>query len=162
MSAYSYNFCPNCGKPLTRKLSFGAERPVCSSCGWIYFKDPKVAAAVLVEKDHKVLLVQRNNEPYQGFWSLPAGFVDGGEDPARAAERECLEETGLIVHVDSLLTVLGEKEHPRGSDILIIYRATISGGNLHAGDDAGQAAFFPRQQLPPLAFHSTQKILNEN
>jgi len=54
-----------------------------------------VAVAVLIERDGKVLLVRRANTPQKGMWTLPAGFVDAGEDPAQAAERECLEETGL-------------------------------------------------------------------
>ena len=56
---------------------------------------PKVAAGVVLIDADRVLLVRRVNEPYRGRWTLPAGFVDAGEDPRRAAERECLEETGL-------------------------------------------------------------------
>jgi ADP-ribose pyrophosphatase YjhB (NUDIX family) len=138
---------------------FGRLRPICPSCGWVYFADPKVAAAVLVEQDGAVLLVRRVNPPFQGLWSLPAGFVDAGEDPARAAERECLEETGLRVRVTGLLEVLAGQEHARGAHILIVYRAEIVSGVITAGDDADRAAFFSRQHLPPLAFASTSLIL---
>jgi len=133
----------------------------CPSCGWIYYADPKVAAAVLVEQNNQVLLTRRVNEPSRGLWSLPAGFVNAYEDPARAAERECLEETGLEVTVNGLLDVVSGREHPRGADIIIIYRAKITGGNLRAGDDADRVGFFDRQQLPPLAFRSTRSILGE-
>jgi ADP-ribose pyrophosphatase YjhB (NUDIX family) len=138
---------------------FGEERPVCPSCDWIYFADPKVAAAVVVEQDGQVLLTRRVNEPYQGFWTLPAGFVNAHEDPARAAERECLEETGLEVRVVELLDVIGGREHERGADIVIIYRAEVIGGSLAAGDDADLAEFFPRTALPPLAFAATRAAL---
>ena len=43
--------------------------------------------------------------------------------------------------------------------MLIVYRAEVSGGTLIAGDDADQAQFFSRQQLPPLAFHATRITL---
>lgn len=142
-----------------QKVTFGAKRATCPNCGWTHFADPKVAAGVLVEKDGKVLLTRRVMEPMQGYWTLPAGFVDAFEDPERAAERECLEETGLEVKVTSLLDVIAGREHPAGADIVIIYRASICGGKLHPGDDADQAGFFPKTSLPPLAFHSTQKIL---
>jgi 8-oxo-dGTP diphosphatase len=153
------HFCIRCGSPVDRVLKFGAERPVCPQCGWIYFADPKVAAAVLVEKEGQILLVQRGREPQAGFWSLPAGFVDAWEDPARAAERECLEETGLVVRVTGLLDVIAGREHAQGADMVIAYRAEIVGGQLAAGDDAAQAGFFSRTELPPLAFKTTRKVL---
>lgn len=138
---------------------FGAQRPHCPACDWIQFEDPKVAAAVLVEKEGRVLLTRRVNEPHQGEWSLPAGFVNAGEDPARAAERECREETGLLVRVKDLLQVIPGQEHGRGADFLILYRADIVGGDLQAGDDADQVGFFERNNLPPLAFRATKIAL---
>jgi ADP-ribose pyrophosphatase YjhB (NUDIX family) len=136
-----------------------ASRPACPACGWVHFEDPKVAAAVLVEQDGKVLLTRRASQPFKGKWSLPAGFVDAREDPARAAERECLEETGLIVRVTGLVDVVGGREHERGADIVIIYRAEIIGGQVSAGDDADRAEFFLYDQLPDLAFQSNINLL---
>jgi ADP-ribose pyrophosphatase YjhB (NUDIX family) len=155
-------FCPRCGTPVTLQERFGGIRPVCPQCEWIHFEDPKVAAAVLVEKDGRVLLVRRVNEPYRGLWTLPAGFVDAGEDPARAAERECLEETGLSVRVKRVLDVIAGREHERGADIVIAYQAEVLSGVLNPGDDADLVEWFPRQDLPPLAFTATQKILGVN
>jgi 8-oxo-dGTP diphosphatase len=153
-------YCIRCGSPLRMQFLHGARRPACSQCGWILFADPKVAAAILVEKDGEVLLVQRGIEPEQGHWGLPAGFIDAWEDPARAAERECQEETGLDVHVTALVDVIGGRDHLHGADIIIVYRAEIIGGALRAGDDASQVGFFSRQALPPLAFRATQLILS--
>ncbi|GAP15499.1 ADP-ribose pyrophosphatase [Longilinea arvoryzae] len=141
------------------RFLFGAQRPVCPACGWRYFADPKVAAAVVVLVDELVLLDRRVNEPNRGKWSMPAGFVDAYEDPARAAERECFEETGLQVHVTGLLDVLAGREHSHGADILIVYMAEIVGGVLQAGDDADEVGFFPLDHLPPLAFDSARRVL---
>jgi ADP-ribose pyrophosphatase YjhB (NUDIX family) len=99
------------------------------------------------------------NEPARGRWTLPAGFVDAGEDPLRAAERECSEETGLEVRADRLLDVIGGQEHGRGASIVIVYRAEVIGGTLRAGDDADAAEFFGADQLPPLGFEATRKAL---
>jgi 8-oxo-dGTP diphosphatase len=158
-TADEINYCPRCGAPVIQAERFGAQRPVCTRCDWVYFADPKVAAAALVERDGQVLLVRRVNQPYRGAWSLPAGFVDAGEDPARAAERECLEESGLTVRVSGLLEVIAGREHPRGADFVIYYRAEIVSGELQAADDADAAAFFPYNSLPPIAFQATQKFL---
>jgi ADP-ribose pyrophosphatase YjhB (NUDIX family) len=159
MRSSDIHFCPRCGSPVNLEFAHRRERPVCSSCGWIYFADPKVAAGILVEQDGKVLLVKRSNEPFKGLWTLPAGFVDADEDPARAAERECLEETGLSVQVTGILDIRWRREHERGADFVIFYSGQIMGGELVAGDDADEAAWFDKDHLPPLAFKSTDYIL---
>ncbi len=134
-------------------------RPVCPKCGWMYFADPKVAAAVLVEQDGRVLLVRRVNEPFRGLWTLPAGFVDADEDPAIAAAREALEETGLTIRVTKVLQVIAGREHPRGADFVIVYAAEVVSGTLRAADDADKADWFERSDLPPLAFKATRLML---
>lgn len=153
------NFCPRCGTAVVPAQRFGQIRPVCPACDWVYFADPKVAVAALIERDRQVLLVRRANDPQRGLWTLPAGFVDAGEDPVLAAERECLEETGLQVRIAGLLDVLYGQEHPRGAHIVIFYRAEIVSGYLQPADDVDRVAFFPIDQLPPLAFSTTRKIL---
>jgi ADP-ribose pyrophosphatase YjhB (NUDIX family) len=152
-------YCLQCGAALELRELFGKPRPACPACGWVYFADPKVAAGVLVEDARGVLLVRRVNEPGRGLWSFPAGFVDAREDPALAAARECLEETGLQVRVTGLARVVTGREHERGADIVLVYAAQITGGALHPGDDADQADFFPRHALPRLAFRATREAL---
>lgn len=153
-------FCMKCGAELVVRHQFGQDRPTCPSCGWIFFADPKVAAAVIVEREGQVLLTRRVNQPFQGLWSLPAGFVNANEDPARAAERECLEETGLTVSVCGEPRVIGGREHERGADIVLVYPAKITGGVLAAADDAEEARFFHRDNLPGLAFRATRLALD--
>lgn len=154
-----FQFCPFCGNKLSTKFMFGESRPACKACDWVYFADPKVAAAVVVFDKAKILLTRRVNEPYRGLWTLPAGFVNAHEDPQAAARRECLEETGLEVEIEDLVDVLAVSEHAHGANILIVYAASILGGELAAGDDADRAAFFDLNHLPPLAFNSTIKIM---
>jgi len=152
-------YCMRCGNATEERFLFERNRPVCPACGWIHFSDPKVAVEILVERDGEVLLVHRLNEPGMGMWSLPGGFMDADEEPARAAERECREETGLEVEVTRLLDVLSDREFTNSADVVIAYAARIVGGELQAGDDAGQAAFFPRADLPPIAFRVARRVL---
>jgi 8-oxo-dGTP diphosphatase len=137
----------------------GEDRPTCPNCGWVHYEDPKVAAGVVVLDEDRILLVRRVMEPHARKWSIPAGFVNAYEDPAAAAVRECREETGLLVELDGLFDLLTGREHPRGADILLVYRARVTGGNLQAADDADQAAWFPLDALPELAFTSTTKVI---
>jgi 8-oxo-dGTP diphosphatase len=153
------NYCVRCGQRLEMRQAFGALRPVCPACGRTHFVDPKVAVGLLIEADRRLLLVRRNQDPQQGKWSIPAGFMDGGEDPLRAAQREALEETGLEVHVTGLQDIYPRGDDGGGADMLIVYRATVTGGELRPGDDASEAGYFAADSLPELAFVSTQAII---
>ncbi|RIK54859.1 MAG: DNA mismatch repair protein MutT [Chloroflexi bacterium] len=152
-------FCPRCGTAVEYGEKFGKVRPVCPACRYIHFQDPKVAAAGLVQEGSRVLLVQRANEPFRGLWTLPAGFVNAGEDPAEAAMRECLEETGLTVRVTRVYDVIAGREHERGADFVIIYCAEVTGGEMIPADDADAVEWFERSGLPALAFEATRKAL---
>ncbi len=144
---------------MERREKYGKLRAVCPSCGHIHFDDPKVAAAVVVEHDGKILLTRRVNDPQRGLWTVPGGFVDAGEDPRAAAVRECEEETGLKVEVTELLDVIAGREHTRGASFVIFYRGRVIGGALAAHDDADAVQFFARDELPQLAFETTKKII---
>lgn len=160
MLAENVNFCPRCGERLEIQERMGQERPVCPACDWIFFPDPKVAVAVVVRKEDRILLVKRAFNPFQGLWMLPAGFVDAGEDPEWAAVREVREETNLEVEISGLVMVLSGQEYDKGAHIIIVYRAEVVDGELSAGDDAAQAEYFHLEELPPLAFESSREILS--
>jgi ADP-ribose pyrophosphatase YjhB (NUDIX family) len=140
-------------------IQMGETRPTCPNCGWVHYEDPKVAVAVIIMEDRRILLVRRIMEPQAHRWSLPAGFVNAREDPVQAAARECREETGLEVAIGDLFQMQTGREHDRGADILLIYRARVTRGTLRAGDDADQAAWFSLDTLPELAFESTKKVI---
>jgi ADP-ribose pyrophosphatase YjhB (NUDIX family) len=154
------NFCLRCGHALEARVADGKLRPVCPQCGRVHYFDPKVAVGLLIEHDQQILLVRRRHDPERGKWSIPAGFVDAGEDPARAAERESLEETNLQVAVTALFDVYARAQGTEGADILIVYRARVVGGVLAPGDDASEAGFFSPAAMPELAFASTQQVID--
>jgi ADP-ribose/FAD diphosphatase len=153
------NYCVRCGQPLEVRQAFGALRPVCTGCGRTHFVDPKVAVGLLIESGRRLLLVRRSQDPQQGKWSIPAGFMDGGEDPMRAAQREALEETGLEIEITGLQDIYPAGADGGGADMLIVYRGRVTGGELRAGDDASEAGYFAAEALPELAFASTQAII---
>lgn len=125
----------------------------------MHFEDPKVAVAVVIVDGNKVLLTRRIYNPNQGQWTLPAGFMNAHELPQEAARRECREETGLEVEIDSLLDIISGREHARGADMVIVYRAQITSGELKAGDDASEVGYFDLNRLPPLAFQATHQVV---
>lgn len=162
MHDFVARYCISCGSPLVQQIVFGEEHLACPTCGWVYYEDPKVAVAALIEQGDRILLTKRANDPYRGLWTLPAGFLNAREDPRRAVEREVREETALQIEAVELLEVFAGREHPRGSDLLLVYSTKVIGGALKAGDDADDAGFFAPSELPPLAFQSTEQILTRH
>jgi ADP-ribose pyrophosphatase YjhB (NUDIX family) len=143
---------------VTREYS-GKPRRTSPACGFIHFTDPKVGVGVLVQQDGRILLVRRTMKPEIGKWSIPAGYLDHGEDPQETAVRETFEETNLRVEITGLLDVYTNPPQEGGASIFILYRAQLLGGHLQAGDDADDARFFPLDQLPDLAFVSTREAI---
>lgn len=149
-------YCPACATLLESKEESGRQRPVCPACGHVVYHDPKVAATCIVERDHKVLMIKRGNQPGIGLWSMPGGYVDRGEVVEEAAVREVLEETGLEVKVDHLVGLFSERGHPV---IVAAFAAREVGGVLKAGSEALDVCFFSPDDLPPLAFPRDLSIL---
>jgi len=154
------HFCPMCGTKLNMVDRHGALRPVCPNCGHVVYFDPKVAVVVFIEQDDKILLVQRGNDPGRGLWAMPAGFVEWNEPPEEAAIRETVEETGLEVEITGLMEVFPKLDNGL-ANIIIAYRAQVTGGTLVAGDDADDAQWFTRDNLPELVFYPSQTLVGK-
>jgi len=103
-----------------------------------------------------VLLIKRNHEPFVHYWALPGGFVQKNERLEDAAARELYEETGLKdIYLEQLYTFGDPGRDPRGWTISVSYFAIVGADlvhEVHAGDDAGDAAWFDVYHLPRLAF----------
>ena len=156
-----YAYCPRCASPLETRLVGDKPRRTCPNCDFIYFTDPKVGVGVMITQRGKLLLVRRTMNPERGKWSIPAGFVDRGEDPREVAAREVFEETNLRVAVEELLDVyFNPPTGEGGASIFILYGGRLLGGEMHAGDDADAAGFFGPDELPELAFASTRDAIN--
>ncbi len=152
-------FCVRCGNGMITRMVGDRPRRACPECGYVHFTDPKVGVGVLVVEAGKVLLVRRKMNPERGKWSIPAGFLDQGEDPQATAVREAYEETGLTVVIEELVDIYQNPPTQGGASIFILYRARQIGGRLQAGDDADAADFFAPDALPELAFESTHAAL---
>lgn len=155
-------YCPYCGTPLEVRPIFGRERPSCNACGFVHFADPKVAVGVLVVDSDRTLLVKRAVSPRQGYWALPAGFMEAGELPEEAARREVLEETGLEVVLDGLIAI-DRLPHPEKQGILLTFHGRVAGGRLQPQDDASAADWFAAGAIPwdDLAFETTWRVLQD-
>ena len=106
--------------------------------------------AVIKDDRGRLLLIKRGHAPGAGLWSLPGGRIEAGETDAEALVREMREETGLAVEPGQLVGTV--RRPAQDGDVLDIrdYAATVTGGTLHAGDDAAEARWVAPGELESL------------
>lgn len=123
-----------------------------------------VDAIVFVKEKNSfsVLLIERAREPFKNKWALPGGFIEMDEILEAACKRELMEETGLKVErMTQFKTYDAIDRDPRHRTISVIYYTELSEKQqVHGGDDAARAGWFPISDLPELAFDHKQ-ILEE-
>lgn len=161
--AQRFRFCPRCGACFDLQRIEDRERLVCTACAFVYYQDPTVGMAVLLERltpegAAEVLLTLRRYGRGAGRWDLPGGWVEYDED-LRAAARELREETGLDVAVGHFSDALSNFHTPELHTVGIWFRDTFTSGALAAGDDASDARYFPLGALPELAFPTDRRVL---
>lgn len=102
----------------------------------------------------KILLIQRLNDPFKGMWALPGGFVDENEDLETAAHRELKEETSLQVEKLIQVKAFGKPgRDPRQHTVSVAFCGiACANAQISAADDAKDARWFLRDNLPELAF----------
>ena len=105
------------------------------------------------ERRLKVLLVRRGVEPCKGLWAFPGGFLRNTETAREGALRELREETSLEPSAIGELGVFSDLDRdPRERVITLAWYALVKPSGVVGGDDAAEAAWFPVDELPPLAF----------
>lgn len=116
---------------------------------------PRVAVGALVFHDGRLLVVERAKPPGEGVWALPGGSVELGETMAEAAEREVLEETGLVVRARDVVytfdaVVKDEDGRVRYHYAIVDYVCDYVSGTPKAGCDARDARLVTRTEFAAL------------
>lgn len=142
------------------------------------FERPSVTVDVVMltvkERKLNVLIVQRDEHPFLGAWSLPGGFVGIKESLEDAAKRVLRAKTGLDhVFLEQLYTFGNPGRDPRTRVITVSYYALVNAERLEqlqleknvrlatlnvpwAGEIGGPVSLELEGQTVPLAFdHET-------
>ncbi len=103
----------------------------------------------------KLLLLEREKEPFKNKLALPGGFVFMDETTETCAKRILLEKAGIKnVFIEQLFTFSDVERDPRERVISVAYFALVNTRQyeLIAGRDTLKAEWFELSKLPKLAF----------
>jgi len=120
-----------------------------------YPAKPLVGVGAIVQKDRKILLVKRGVEPSLGLWAIPGGTLKLGESMRECAERELLEETGIVAKAEKCVYVFDFMEHDAQEIIkfhfvVIYFAAKYISGEPQGADDALEARWLSEKELSDL------------
>jgi ADP-ribose pyrophosphatase YjhB (NUDIX family) len=155
-------YCNQCGSGVSQRIPPGDHLPrfVCDACGTIHYQNPRVVVGCVPEHDGRILICKRAIEPRQGYWTIPAGFMENGETLQQGAARESHEEALADVEIGSLLsivTVIGAHQ------VHIFFRARLRTPEFGAGPESLEVKLVTPEDIPwnDIAFASTTFTLQK-
>jgi 8-oxo-dGTP pyrophosphatase MutT (NUDIX family) len=119
------------------------------------------AVTAVVRRGDEILLTRRADN---GEWSPVTGILDPGEEPAIGAAREALEETGVVVTVDRLVSASASPQVVHGNGDLGVYLdltfdCTWVSGEARVNDDENvDVRWWPADALPPMTAWLRERI----
>ncbi len=146
--------------PSVRRVPDGddRERLVCPDCGFISYDNPKVVVGSVALWDGAILMCRRAIPPREGFWTLPAGYLEIGETTEAGAIREAWEEARARIEIETLLALYNI---PRISQVQLIYRADLCAPDIAPGPESHEVGLFRWDDIPwdDIAFPSVHWAL---
>jgi ADP-ribose pyrophosphatase YjhB (NUDIX family) len=139
------------------------ERQVCARCGHVDYENPKVVVGAVVAHEGRVLMCRRAIMPRQGFWTLPAGYLELGETVAEGARREVAEEACARIVLDGILAVFSIS---RIGQVQVIHRGRFADPAARplfaAGPESLDVRLFAWDDIPwdEIAFPSVRWALH--
>jgi ADP-ribose pyrophosphatase len=128
---------------------------------------PQIGVGTVTFRNNKVLLVKRGTPPSEGLWAIPGGRLELGETFRHAAERETLEETGVVVRaLDPVYTFDIIERDSMGKIlyhyVIVDFAAEYVSGVPKASDDASDARWITPEELSTLEVNDkTRHLLND-
>jgi len=100
-------------------------------------------AAMIFNEQNQVLLFKHTYRKFE--WGLPAGGLEHREQPIEAIKREFFEETGMLIQVEKLLTVISARED---HNLSAIYLCRIISGEFKPSHEISELKYFDLHDLP--------------
>lgn len=157
----SHRYCPDCGAACEERVPDDdfLPRAVCTACGHVHYRNPKVVVGCIVTAaSGELLLCRRDIEPARGRWTFPAGYLECGESCPEGAARETREESEADVEIEGLFALL---DIPHIGQAYVVYRARLSGDHFGTTPESSEVRLVAREDVPwgELAFPSVATAL---
>ncbi len=112
-----------------------------------FFQDQfLVGVTGIIFNDKKEVLLFKHR--YRSHsWSLPGGYLKGGEHPREALEREIKEESGLVVSIDDSLKTRTDRDEAL---LDMCYIGVLIGGEFTPTHEVSEYGFFNQSTMPLL------------
>ena len=138
----------------------GDDRPrlVCQDCGFINYRNPRLVVGAVSVWQEKILLARRAIAPREGYWTVPAGFMELSETLAEGAVRETWEEAQAKITIGPLL---GMFEVPHIGQVHVMFSANMADDQHAPGPESLETALVTWDDIPwsDLAFPSVTEAL---
>src|SRR5687767_12818601 len=129
---------------------------------WVHFWGARLVrprfraavAAIIFDEQGRILLFKHTYRKFE--WGLPAGGLEHREQPRDAIQREFLEETGMEIKVERLLTALSAREDHH---ISMIYLCTIVSGEFKESHEISEMKYFDVHDLPARMLTAEKELI---
>lgn len=155
-----YTFCPHCGKELHTKTIDDEKVKVCNHCGFIFWNKSKPVVSIILHKNGKILLLQRAQEPFKGYWVLPGGFISYHETAEETITRETQEEIGVEITIEKIIGTYLIDNDPRGMHLDIIFAGTTKEKIKLSNEDIRYEYFSPEKLPDRIAYKHREAIID--
>lgn len=134
------------------------QRLVCDACGYVQYENPHIVVGSVASWEGKILLCRRAIPPREGYWTIPAGYLELNESTQAGALREAWEEARAQLEIDQLLAIYSLT---RFSQVQLIYRARLLSPDVAPGPESLEVGLFALDAIPDadIAFPSVRWAL---
>lgn len=109
----------------------------------------------------KVLLIQRQTDPYKGYWLLPGGFINSHQSAEEAMDNVLLNLTGIKnVHHEQVKCYTAVDRHPVKRVMTLCFYGLVNPENhpIIKRTHVDGVEWFKLDELPPLGFDNPQMV----
>jgi ADP-ribose pyrophosphatase YjhB (NUDIX family) len=161
----TFRRCPRCGGILRWQSETRGEpkRQTCRRCGYRVYHNPVTATEAYIVRDNRVLLLRRAREPRAGFWDVPGGFLETGEEPVRGLRREVAEELHARLVRPQLFGAYatGYRFQDELTAVIVLAYAGELRGRVRLNHENTEAEWITMSRASRLAFFHQQHALRD-
>jgi len=140
-------YCSDCKGEIAYKqiASENLHRHICLDCGRVYYQNPLVVCAMIIEHPKGIVLCKRGIEPKYGLWTIAGGYLERNETVKEGAIRETFEETQIALQN---ATLFGIYDILHAHQVYLVYKATIEHTDFGPTPESLEVKIFAKDQIP--------------